>query len=100
MKRLLMLCIVSVIMVNICHANEVTVASGLEEGATLSACPCSKSCRCDESCRCRTTGCRGCCNQYMNERTKANGSCVAVYCDCESSRCSCGCADDNKSCCS
>lgn len=100
MKRLLIVCMASVIMVNLCQANEVATKSELEDVASFSACPCSKSCRCDESCRCRTTGCRGCCNQYMNERTKANDACVAAYCDCESSRCGCGCSDDNKSCCS
>ena len=100
MKRLLVLCMASVIMVNICHANEVAITPELEEVASLPACPCSKSCRCDESCRCRTTGCRGCCNQYMDERTKADGTCVTAYCDCESSRCGCGCSDADKSCCS
>jgi hypothetical protein len=100
MKRLLMLCVVSVGMVNICQANEVVMKPELEEVAAASACPCSKSCRCDESCACRTTGCRGCCNQYKDERTKADGTCVVAYCDCESSRCGCGCANDNKSCCS
>jgi len=101
MKRVLAVCLLSVVMMGVCQADEVVLTEELEEVASSCACPCSKSCRCDESCSCRKTGCRGCCDQYKDERTKADGgTCVAAYCDCESSRCGCGCSDADKSCCS
>lgn len=96
MKRLLLLCMVSVVVVGSCLA----MPSEVEEVASLSACPCSKSCRCDESCRCRVTGCRGCCNQYKDDTKADAGMCVANYCDCADRGCGCGCSEPDKGCCS
>lgn len=92
----------SVAMVSTCQASEVALDSEIEEVALTSACPCSKSCRCDETCSCRITGCRGCCDQYK-DKSKGDDAdlCVAAYCDCEETKCGCGCATPaDKSCCS
>lgn len=52
---------------------------------TSESCPCSSSCRCTDACRCRSTGCRGCCEVYTQDRElnkSGNSTCVASYCDC------------------
>jgi len=90
MKRLFVLCLVSVAMVSICQTNEEMWTSELEEVTTSHSRRCSKNCHCPESCRCRI------CHQYKSDNTKG---CVAAYCDSASSERGCGCSSDNGGCC-
>ncbi len=97
MKRLIILCLTSVVIFSICQNNEEIWTSDIDEVVTSHARRCSKNCHCPESCRCRITGCRGCCDKYKNSSNNING-CVTAFCDCASKKCSCGCTNDENSC--